>query len=148
MTWPTVCPGTWQPWWRDNSEEPKNEQEDIVSGRCSQWGRIHLPQFHQRLRALPQLISWFLIVCCTAQIKFSFYSTSKMWLLSAHFAWDYFHPLPSGMRENWGVDWWNGLYSAAQQISVAADSELLMLDCDFMIINTESVPHSYGFNWA
>ena len=53
-----------------------------------------------------------------------------------------------GKGEDWGVDWWNGLYSAAQQISVAAGSELMMLGCDFMIINTESVPRSYDFDRA
>lgn len=79
------------------------------------------------------------------EIAFS-HSAFKMWLLSAHFACDYFHPLLFGKGEDWGVDWWNDLFSAAQRISIAAGSELLMLSCDFMIISTESVPHSYDFD--
>lgn len=61
------------------------------------WGgrRICLRLLLQRFKGPITAISWFLIVCCTPQMKLSFCkksfcSTSKMWLLSAHFSWSIF----------------------------------------------------------
>lgn len=147
VVWVTTFRRTWRPWLRDRSEEPRNDREETGLGSCSQGGgRIRPPSLHQRLRALPQPICWCLFMCRTPQTKLSFCCTSTMCLLLAHFAQDYFRPLPFGKGEGWGADWWNGLYGAAQQ--TRADPELLMLGCDFVIINTESVPRSYDFDRA